>query len=76
MKVNYLCGADPTHLSFPIFKCFLIHTECFFQLTGDSVPEIRENSYNALGTAMKVVGEKHIMPFIADMDSIKQGKVT
>jgi len=36
---------------------------------------VREASFDALGTAMKVVSEKAIMPFLADVDSIKLTKV-
>ena len=47
-----------------------------FQLVNFNSPEVRENSYQALGTAMKVVGEKPMIPFISDIDNIKQGKVS
>jgi len=36
---------------------------------------VREASFDALGTAMKVVSEKAMMPFLADVDSIKMTKV-
>lgn len=38
-------------------------------------PNVRDASYEALGTAMKVVGEKGISPFLADVDNIKMAKV-
>ncbi|CAH1786978.1 unnamed protein product [Owenia fusiformis] len=42
---------------------------------NDTVPDVREASFKALGTAMKVVGEKPLMPFLADVETIKQGKI-
>ena len=45
------------------------------QTVNDTSPEVREKSFEALGTAMKVVSEKHIGPFLVDVDSIKMTKV-
>ncbi|XP_041367175.1 cytoskeleton-associated protein 5-like isoform X2 [Gigantopelta aegis] len=42
---------------------------------NDTTPEVREASYAALGTAMKVVSEKHILSFLVDVDSIKMQKI-
>ncbi|XP_052800946.1 cytoskeleton-associated protein 5-A-like isoform X2 [Mya arenaria] len=42
---------------------------------NDTVPDVREASYQALGTAMKVVTEKNIMIYMADTDSIKMQKI-
>jgi cytoskeleton-associated protein 5 len=39
-------------------------------------PTVRDSSAEALGTAMKVVGEKQIMAFMADLDNIKMTKVS
>jgi len=36
---------------------------------------VREASFDALGTAMKVISEKAMMPFLADVDTIKMTKV-
>jgi len=36
---------------------------------------VREASFEALGTAMKVVSEKAMGPFVADVDKIKMDKV-
>jgi len=36
---------------------------------------VREASFDALGTAMKVITEKAMMPFLADVDNIKMTKV-
>ncbi len=45
------------------------------QTINDTSPEVRETTFEALGTAMKVVGEKAMTPFISDLDNIKLGKV-
>uniref|UniRef100_A0A8C5I5R7 TOG domain-containing protein n=1 Tax=Gouania willdenowi TaxID=441366 RepID=A0A8C5I5R7_GOUWI len=38
---------------------------------NDSAPEVRDAAFEALGTAMKVVGEKAVNPFLADLDKLK-----
>ena len=38
-------------------------------------PTVRDNSAEALGVALKVVGEKVLDPFIADIDPLKNQKV-
>lgn len=43
---------------------------------NDSAPEVRDAAFEALGTAMKVVGEKAVNPFLADLDKLKIDKVT
>lgn len=45
--------------------------------TGDSDPEVREASYAALGSAMRTIGEKPILPLISDIvsDALKMTKV-
>lgn len=43
---------------------------------NDSDPTVREPSALALGTAMKVVGERAVAPFLADLDSFKMDKVS
>lgn len=48
----------------------------FVQTVNDTSPEVREASYNALGTAMKIVGEKPIMPFLQGIENIKMAKVS
>ena len=54
--------------------CTLTHV-VIRQTIQDMDPLVREASCNALGTAMKVVGEKPLMPFLAEVDSIKMTKV-
>lgn len=36
---------------------------------------MRDAAFEALGTAMKVVGEKAVNPFLADLDKLKLDKV-
>ncbi|XP_060892346.1 cytoskeleton-associated protein 5 isoform X2 [Labrus mixtus] len=42
---------------------------------NDSAPEVREAAFEALGTAMKVVGEKAVNPFLSDLDKLKLDKI-
>lgn len=42
---------------------------------NDSDPAVREGASMALGTAMKVVGERVITPFLGDLDNLKMEKV-
>ncbi|VDN99387.1 unnamed protein product [Rodentolepis nana] len=48
----------------PLIKC-----------SSDTTGEVREASFAALGTAMYVVTEKNITPFLADVDSIRMGRI-
>lgn len=41
----------------------------------DADPTVRDNSADALGTAMKLIGEKSMMPFLTDLDNLKMTKV-
>ena len=47
----------------------------FCQTVNDTAPDVREASFDALGTAMKVVSEKNIALFLTDVDNIKMQKV-
>ncbi|TSQ92631.1 Cytoskeleton-associated protein 5 [Bagarius yarrelli] len=42
---------------------------------NDSAPEVRDAAFEALGTAMKVVGERAVNPFLADVDKLKLDKI-
>lgn len=42
---------------------------------NDSALEVRDAAFEALGTAMKVVGEKAVNSFLADLDKLKLDKV-
>ena len=43
---------------------------------NDTAPEVREASFDAIGTAMKVVTEKNIAPYLTDVDNLKMQKVS
>ncbi|XP_078139030.1 cytoskeleton-associated protein 5 isoform X2 [Centroberyx gerrardi] len=47
----------------------------FLKQVNDSAPEVRDAAFEALGTAMKVVGEKAVNPFLSDLDKIKLDKI-
>lgn len=38
-------------------------------------PTVRDNSAEALGTAMKLIGERAMMPFLMDIDNLKMTKI-
>ncbi|XP_008410802.1 cytoskeleton-associated protein 5 isoform X3 [Poecilia reticulata] len=42
---------------------------------NDSAPEVRDAAFEALGTAMKVVGEKAVNPFFSDLEKLKLDKI-
>ncbi|XP_039988219.1 cytoskeleton-associated protein 5 isoform X2 [Xiphias gladius] len=42
---------------------------------NDSAPEVRDAAFEALGTSMKVVGEKAVNPFLTDLDKLKLDKI-
>ncbi|XP_041753854.1 cytoskeleton-associated protein 5-like [Coregonus clupeaformis] len=42
---------------------------------NDPAPEVRDAAFEALGTAMKVAGEKAVNPFLADLDKLKLDKI-
>lgn len=68
---NSICflGVDPNR----ILNCTL--PSCHFQQVNDSAPEVRDAAFEALGTAMRVIGEKAVNPFLADLDKLKLDKV-
>ena len=47
-----------------------------FQTVNDTSPEVREASFIALGTILKVVGEKFMNQFLSEIDPIKMTKVS
>lgn len=48
----------------PLIKC-----------STDTTLAVREASFSALGTAMFVVTEKNILPFLGDVDNIRLGRI-
>ncbi len=57
------------------FVMFMNISHCVLQQVNDSAPEVRDAAFEALGTAMKVVGEKAVNPFLTDLDKLKLDKV-
>ncbi|XP_042571145.1 cytoskeleton-associated protein 5 isoform X2 [Cyprinus carpio] len=47
----------------------------FLKQVNDSAPEVRDAAFEALGTALKVVGEKAVNPFLTDVDKLKLDKI-
>lgn len=64
--------STPTTLPKKLLKLFVAS---LLKTINDTSPEVREASFQALGTAMKVVGEKPLLPFLADVDPIKMAKI-
>uniref|UniRef100_A0AAR2LCI5 TOG domain-containing protein n=1 Tax=Pygocentrus nattereri TaxID=42514 RepID=A0AAR2LCI5_PYGNA len=62
----------PTTLPKSLLKPFCV---ALLKLVNDSAPEVRDAAFEALGTAMKVVGERAVNPFLADLDKLKVDKV-
>ncbi|KAK7077047.1 hypothetical protein SK128_006638 [Halocaridina rubra] len=67
-----LCYCTPTILNKKLLKA--ITTELLKTL-NESDATVREQSAVALGTALKVVGEKIMMAFINDVDDLKMQKI-
>ncbi|KAJ8413053.1 hypothetical protein AAFF_G00106350 [Aldrovandia affinis] len=47
----------------------------FLKQVNDSAPEVRDAAFEALATAMKVVGEKAVNPYLSELDKLKLDKV-
>uniref|UniRef100_A0A8B9JJS2 Cytoskeleton associated protein 5 n=1 Tax=Astyanax mexicanus TaxID=7994 RepID=A0A8B9JJS2_ASTMX len=62
----------PTTLPKSLLKPFCV---ALLKQVNDSAPEVRDAAFEALGTAMKVVGERAVNPFLADVDKLKIDKV-
>lgn len=60
------------------WKLMLICLGCIVsprQQVSDSAPEVRDAAFEVLATLMKVVGERAVNPFLADLDKAKLDKV-
>ncbi|XP_076879237.1 cytoskeleton-associated protein 5-A-like isoform X2 [Brachyhypopomus gauderio] len=62
----------PTTLPKSLLKSFCV---ALLKQVNDSAPEVRDAAFEALGTAMKVVGERAVNPFLADVDKLKVDKI-
>merc|ERR1712071_127656 len=56
-------------------KVLKIYTTALIKTLNESDPTVRDSSAEALGTAMKVVGEKAVMQYVADLEAIKLTKI-
>lgn len=66
------CRCTPSTLPKSLLKLFCA---ALLKQINDSAPEVRDAAYEAISTAMKVVGEKAMNPFLADLDKIKLDKI-
>uniref|UniRef100_UPI00358F8D0F LOW QUALITY PROTEIN: cytoskeleton-associated protein 5-like n=1 Tax=Myxine glutinosa TaxID=7769 RepID=UPI00358F8D0F len=48
---------------------------CLLKQVGEPAPEVRDAAYEALGTALKVVGDRLMGPFLSDVDKLKLEKI-
>ena len=56
-------------------KLLKAYTTVLLKTLNEPDPTIRDSSAEALGTVMKVVGEKQIMGFMTDVDNIMLTKI-
>ncbi|KER27531.1 hypothetical protein T265_05422 [Opisthorchis viverrini] len=62
----------PAMLSKKLLKTL---TVALCETSKDTSGDVRENSFAALGAAMRVVGAKSIEPFLGDLDALRMAKV-
>lgn len=62
----------PTILNKKLLKAYVT---ALLKTLSESDPTVRDSSAEAIGTAMKLVGEKTISPFLTDVDSLKMEKI-
>ncbi|KAL0125152.1 hypothetical protein PUN28_004351 [Cardiocondyla obscurior] len=63
---------SPANLNKKLLKSY---TGALLKTLNESDPIVRDNSAEALGTAMKLIGEKAMMPFLTDIDNLKMTKI-
>ena len=56
-------------------KLIKAYTGALLKTLNEPDPTVRDNSAEALGTAMKLVGEKAMLPFLTDLDPLKMAKI-
>ncbi|XP_023289884.1 protein mini spindles isoform X2 [Orussus abietinus] len=56
-------------------KLLKAYTGALLKTLNEPDPTVRDNSAEALGTALKLVGEKAISPFLTDLDNLKMAKI-
>ncbi|KAM0725116.1 Protein mini spindles [Formica fusca] len=62
----------PSNLNKKLLKSY---TSALLKTLNEPDPTVRDNSAEALGTAMKLIGEKAMMPFLTDIDNLKMTKI-
>ncbi|XP_053369501.1 cytoskeleton-associated protein 5-like [Clarias gariepinus] len=62
----------PSTLPKNLLKPFCV---ALLKQVNDSAPEVRDAAFEALGVALKVVGERAVNPFLADVDKLKVDKI-
>lgn len=62
----------PTILNKKLLKAYVT---ALLKTINESDPTVRDSSAEALGTAMKLVGEKNISPFLTEVDALKMEKI-
>lgn len=63
----------PTALNKKLLK---VYVTALLKTLNESDPGVRDASAEAIGTAMKLVGEKQISPYLTDVDALKVQKIT
>ncbi|XP_034182971.1 msps cytoskeleton-associated protein 5 isoform X1 [Osmia lignaria lignaria] len=56
-------------------KLLKAYTTILLKTLNEPDPTVRDCSADALGTAMKLIGEKSMMPFLTDLDNLKMTKI-
>ncbi|XP_076386663.1 msps cytoskeleton-associated protein 5 isoform X2 [Megachile rotundata] len=56
-------------------KLLKAYTTILLKTLNEPDPTVRDSSAEALGTAMKLIGEKSMMPFLTDLDNLKMTKI-
>ncbi|KAK3923770.1 Protein mini spindles [Frankliniella fusca] len=56
-------------------KLLKSYSAALIKALNEPDPSVRDNAAEALGTALKVVGEKALMPFVSDVDNLKMAKI-
>ncbi|CAK9799265.1 Protein mini spindles [Anthophora plagiata] len=56
-------------------KLLKSYTSVLLKTLNEPDPTVRDSSAEAIGTAMKLIGEKSMMPFLTDIDNLKITKI-
>ncbi|KAG7191094.1 hypothetical protein KM043_007130 [Ampulex compressa] len=56
-------------------KLLKAYTSALLKTLNEPDPTVRDASAEAIGTAMKLIGEKGMMPFLTDIDNLKMTKI-